>query len=70
MGVNRIKSWKIVDVKVGFDCTSYKSGLCEEKEKNWKNGCVKWKWEWKDPKDGKNEKKREIRNGKTLERAN
>ena len=34
------------------------------------HGCVKRKGEWKDPKDGKNEKKREIRNGKTLERAN
>ena len=69
MGVNRIMSWKIVDVKIWFDCTSYASWLYEEK-KNWINGCVKWKWEWKDPEEGKHEKKREMRNERTLERAN
>ena len=58
MGVNRIMSWKIMDVKIWFDYTSYASWLCEEKEKKkWINGCVKWKWEWNDPEEGKNETK-------------
>ena len=58
MWVNRIMSWKIMDVKIWFDCTSYASWLCEEKEKNWRNGCAKWKLEW--PRRGqKNEKKNE-----------
>ena len=30
------------------------------KKKNWRNGCVKRKWEWKDPENGKNEKKWEM----------
>ena len=33
MGVNRIIFWKIVDVKIWFDCNSYEPWLCEEKEK-------------------------------------
>ena len=58
MGVNRIMSWKIVDVKIWFDFTSYASWLCEKKKKkNWRNGCVKWKWEWQDANEGKKEKK-------------
>ena len=63
-------SWKIVDVKIWFNCNSYSSWLYEEKEKNWRNVCVKRKWEWKDPEDDKNEKKKEMTNGRTLKRAN
>ena len=48
MRVNRIMSWKVMDVEIWFDCTSYASWLCEEKEK-----LKKWKWEWKDPEEGK-----------------
>ena len=33
MGVNRIISWKIVNIKIWFYYTSYASWLCEEKEK-------------------------------------
>ena len=33
MRVNKIMFWKIVDVKIWFDCTSYASWLCEAKEK-------------------------------------
>ena len=66
MEVNRIMSWKIIYAKIWFDCTSYASWLCEEKEK-----LKKWNWEWiKDLKEDKNEKKRKLRNGMTLERAN
>ena len=32
MGVNRIMFWKIMDVKIWFNCTSYASRLCEEKK--------------------------------------
>ena len=59
MGVNRIMSWKIMDVEICCDCTLYASWLCEEKEKL-RNGYVKWKWEWKDSEKGKNEKKRKV----------
>ena len=71
MRANKIMSWKIMDVKIWFDCISYASWLCEEKEKlNKLNRCVKRKWEWKDPEDGKNEMKRKIRNGMTLQMVN
>ena len=33
MGVSRIMSWKIVDVKIWFNFTSHASWLCEKKEK-------------------------------------
>ena len=37
MGVNRIMTWKIIDVEIWYDCTLYASWLCEEKEwlKKW-----------------------------------
>ena len=60
-GVNKIISWEIVDDNMWVYCISYASWACERK-KNWRNGCVKWKQEWKDPENGKNEKK--IKNEK------
>ena len=69
MRVNRIISWKIMNVKMWFDISSYASWLCEEKEKLKKWLCEtemrmkrsrrwqKWKEKgndkWKDPKEGK-----------------
>ena len=41
MGVNRIMFWKIMDVKIWFNCILYVSWLCEKKEENWRKGCVK-----------------------------
>ena len=39
MGVNKIMSLKIMDVKIWLSCISYASWLCEEKEK-----LKKWLW--------------------------
>ena len=69
MGVNRIMSWKIMDVKIWFSCISYASWLCEEKEKLKKRLC-EIEMRIKRPENGKNEKKRKIRNWMTLEGAN
>ena len=33
MRANKIMSWKIMDVKIWFECTLYALWLCEEKEK-------------------------------------
>ena len=68
MGVNKIMFWKFMDVKIWFDCISYASWLCEEKEKLKKSLCERemrmkrprrWqKWnekknkKWNDPRDG------------------
>ena len=57
MGVNRIMSWKIVDVKIWFDCTSYAWWLCEM-EMRMKRPRRRQKWKemrnekWKDPREG------------------
>ena len=69
MGANRIMYWKIMDVKIWFECTLYASWLCEEKEKLKKWLCEiemrmkilqrgqKWKEKkikkWNDPREGK-----------------
>ena len=66
-------SWKIVDVKIWFNCTSYASRLCKEKEKNkemvvWngnenekapKMAKMKWKkkWEMEEPQRGRIKKR-------------
>ena len=58
MGVNRIMSWKIIDVEIWFDCISYASWLCEMEmrmKRPWRG--QKWKEKknkkWNDPREGK-----------------
>ena len=54
MEVNRIMSWKIINVKIWFDCISYASWLCEVemimkrpwKEQKWKKEKEKWEIKW------------------------
>ena len=58
MGVNKIMSWKIMDVKIWFSCISYASWLCEEKEKLKKWLCetemrMKRHQKWKEKKNKK-----------------
>ena len=60
MRVNRIMSWKIMDVEIWFDCTWYASWLCEEKEKLNKWLCemeMKMKKPWRGKKWNEKKKK-------------
>ena len=56
MRVNRIMSWKIMDVEIWFDCISYASWLCEMEmrmKRPWRG--QKWKEKkkekWNDPRE-------------------
>ena len=68
MGVNKIMSWKIMDVKIWFNCISYASWLCEEKEKLKKWLCememrMKRPQKWQKWKEKKNKKLNDPRDG-------
>ena len=57
MRVNKIMSWKIMDVKIWFDCTSYSSWLCEEKQKKLKKWLCKMEMRMKRHRRGKKNEK-------------